>query len=115
MKIPTDASPALQAALKDLDERLTRLGASTANTANQNLRGARVTNAGQAQAMTDYTTLEQVLAVVRQAITEAEQTWSKERGQLLADIAAAARASTAPAALADVPAWLATVVSNMRA
>ena len=115
MKIPTDASPGLQAALKDLDERLTRLGSSSANTGNLNLKGQRATNAGKAEAMADYVTLAQALDLVKSAVEEqVPAVIAKERTAFVERFAAAARGAAAPAAVGDVPTWLATILTTLR-
>lgn len=113
MRIPPNADPDLAACLKELDERLQRLGSSTSSSPDPNLQGRRITNAGAAQGPADYTTFKQVIETVQSAINSSEARQKVARADLLSAIMASARASTAPAALADVPEWLATVIANV--
>ena len=110
--MPPDASPALREALKELADRLDRLGSST--TQNADLKGKRFMNAGKAELMAEYTTLLQVLDLLRTARTEIEQAQVKARADMLAQLASAAETTPAPAALGDLPTWLAGIFSSVR-
>lgn len=58
MRIPSDATPGVKQAIKEIWERLERFGVSSAQ--NVNAKGTRITNAGEAVQDGDYVTLGQL-------------------------------------------------------
>lgn len=114
MKVPTELTlPQVRRAVLDIHERLARIGTSEAQ--NQDLRGTRMTNAGKAVELQDYVTLEQALDLVRSAVQEEVPALiAHDRATFVERLTAAIRASTAPAAVADVPTWLADILDGLR-
>lgn len=104
MRVPADASQAVREAIRDIHAELARLGSSASQ--NKDYRGARVMNAGDGVADTDYVT-------VRQHQETADASSAAARASLVSDLMAEVKVAAPPAALTDVPSWLAAILARL--